>query len=99
MRGRDMESRIALAMLPLGAIMMLAAALGFVAVAALAIDLAWRQPPHAGLWLLWCLAALTVAAVNLRQGIETMATFDWHVAVVPLLLSTVITTICPAFWL
>ena len=99
MNRSDVESRIALAMLPLGAVMMLAAAIGVAGILALAADVAWHWPPHAGWWLGWSVAALAVAAIVMRKGIETMATFDWRVAVLPLTLSVAIVAAWPGFWL
>ncbi|WP_203308335.1 hypothetical protein [Sphingomonas beigongshangi] len=96
---RDTESRVALAMLPLGALLSLASAGGFVAVVVLALDMAIRQPADARLWLLWCLPAAAAAAWNTRKAIEVMATFDWRVAVPVVLLSAAILAAYPGWWL
>ncbi len=99
MRTRDVESRIALAMLPLGALVTIASVAGFVAVLALAADVAWHRRAGGGWWLGWCTIALAVAVFALRKGIETMATFDWRVAVAPLTLSAAIVAAWPGWWL
>lgn len=96
---RDTESRVALAMLPLGALLSLASAGGFIAVVVLALDMAIRQPADAQLWLLWCLPAAAAAAWNTRKAIEVMATFDWRVAVPVVLLSAAILAAYPGWWL
>ncbi len=96
---RDTESRVALAMLPLGALLSLASAGGFIAVVVLALDMAIRQPADARLWLLWCLPAAAAAAWNTRKAIEVMATFDWRVAVPVVLLSAAILGAYPGWWL
>jgi hypothetical protein len=96
--GRTIESRIALAMLPLGAAMTLAAALGLLGAVALALSLLWRWPANVGWWLAWSAAAGAAAAYILRKGIETMSTFDWHVAVAPLAVAAAIAAACPGWW-
>ncbi|MGK3931085.1 hypothetical protein, partial [Enterococcus faecium] len=57
MAGRDLESRIALAMLPLGVVLALASAIGFIAVAVLAVDMLFHPRDDARWWLGWCLVA------------------------------------------
>ncbi len=96
---RAFKSRIALSMLPLGVVLTLGSAIGAVAVLALAIDALWRWPADAGWWIGWCVVALVAAMFNTRKGIETMATFDWHVAILPVTLSVAIVATWPGFWL
>lgn len=94
----DVESRIALAMLPVGALFMLASAVGAVAVVTYAVDALGHWPADAGWRIGWSLVAAIVATVNFRKGIETMATFDWHVAIVPAALSIAIAVAWPGWW-
>lgn len=103
MTARDFESRVALAMLPLGAILTLIAAVGLIGAIVLAAVLLWRWPGDsgwgAGWWLAWSASAAAAACFILRKGIETMSTFDWHVAVAPLAIGAAVATACPGWWL
>lgn len=99
MTARDIESRIALAMLPLGAALTLVSAVGLIGAIGLAGMLLWRWPADAGWWLAWTAAVATAALYVLRRGIETMSTFDWRTAVAPLVVSAAVASACPCWWL
>ncbi|AXJ94580.1 MULTISPECIES: hypothetical protein [unclassified Sphingomonas] len=99
MAGRDLESRIALAMLPLGVVLALASAIGFIAVAVLAVDMLFHPRDDARWWLGWCLVAAVGAAWNTRRALEVMATFDWRVALPVVALSAAILAAYPGWWL
>lgn len=96
--GHTFESRVALAMLPLGASMTLAAAAGGIGTIVFAILLMWRWPANGGWWLGWSVAAVLAAAFILRRGIATMCTFDWRVAVAPILVGAGIAIAYPGWW-
>lgn len=98
MTSQQLESRLALAMLPLGATMTIAAVAGFVSALVFAGQVALEAPDDAGWRLAWAAAAAAVALYVIRKGIETMCTFDWRVAVLPLLLAATIVGTSPAYW-
>lgn len=99
MARHTVESRIALAMLPLGAAITLASVLAVVALTMLAATLMWRWPADLHWWLTWTAAAGAAACYGVRKGIETMSTFDWHVTLRPLTLGAVAALSYPAWWL
>lgn len=84
------EARIALAMLPVGVIVLVAAVLAFVAVLALAIVSPFAGRAALGWVEAWCLLADVVAVRNARAGIEMMSAFDWRPLPVTLFLSVVV---------
>lgn len=91
------EARVALAMLPVGVIVMVVSALAFVAVVLLAI----AAPFRGGAWLptvAWALVAAAVAVRNLLAGIAITAAFDWRPLPLTLLLSGLILLAWPGFW-
>ena len=77
-RAARRATRVALAMLPVGAAAFVAAALGGVAAAALAMAAAFGAVAHPGWTIVWSLAALAVAWRNLLAGIAVMSAFDWR---------------------
>ncbi|MBI0474124.1 hypothetical protein D9601_01920 [Sphingomonas sp. MA1305] len=95
---RDVESRVALAMLPVGTLLSLLSAIGGVAVVALAIDVIIRRPAGTGWWLAWCLVAAMIAAWNTRRSLETLASFEWRTALPVLVLSMAIVAAYPGWW-
>lgn len=99
MLGRHVESRLALAMLPIGAVMTLAATGGAIAAVVFAAILLWTRPVDCGWWLAWSGMTATASVYIVRKGIETMSTFDWRVAMPPLLVGTAVLLACPAWWL
>lgn len=98
MNRRKFESCVALAMLPIGAFVTLGSLIGAAAVLAYAADAVWRWPADAAWRIGWSITAAIAAAFNVRKGIETMATVDWHVAVAPLAVALAIAVTCPAWW-
>ncbi len=99
MTARDIESRIALAMLPLGAVLTLISAVALIGAIGLAGMLLWRWPADAGWWLTWTAAVAIAALYVLRKGIETMSTFDWRTAIAPLVVGAAVASACPCWWL
>jgi hypothetical protein len=92
------EARIALAMLPVGVVIMVVSAVAFVAVVLLALV----TPIRGGAWewtLLWAIVAAVVAARNTLAGIAITAAFDWRPVPLVLLLSTLIVAAWPGWWL
>lgn len=71
------EARVALAMLPIGATVLIASAIGLIAVLMLTLDVVVRGD-LSWLVLLWCAIAGTVALWNARAGIAMMSAFDWR---------------------
>lgn len=80
------EARVALAMLPVGAIVTIVSFVAFFAVAAFALSLPGRGPWH---WL-WTIGALGVAVHNTLRGIALLSTFDWRRLPAILLLSALV---------
>ena len=92
------EARIALAMLPFGAVTVIVSAVALVAVLLFALAALFRA--GAGWWYIgWALLALVVAARNLRAGIAIMAAFDWRPAPLVLATSAAIVAAWPGWWL
>lgn len=91
------EARIALAMLPVGAVVTIVSALAFFAVAALAL----ASPLYGGSWwwTLWAIVAAAVALRNTLAGIAIMAAFDWRPVPLALLTSGLIVAAWPGWWL
>jgi hypothetical protein len=100
MTRRDrIESRIALAMLPVGATMTLVSVVAFIVVVLLALATIAHRPEAAAPLLIWCVAALGVAAFNTVKSIETMSAFDWR-SIIPVGVSSVLITLAyPGWWL
>ncbi|MDB5694670.1 MAG: hypothetical protein JWN21_213 [Sphingomonas bacterium] len=92
------EARFALAMLPVGVVLMVMSAVAFVAVLLLALAAPFRGGP----WLqieLWALVAAAVAARNTAAGIAITAALDWRPLPMALLLSGLIVAAWPGWWL
>ena len=98
-RRATIESRVALAMLPVGGTMTIVSVAAFVAVLVLAVDTMVQRPAAAGWLFAWCTAALIVAAVNLRRSIEVMSAFDWRPLVAIGLRSIALVAAYPGWWL
>lgn len=97
-RRQRAESRLGLAMLPVGGTMTIVSVGGGVAVLILAFDTIVQRPAAAGWLLAWCVLALVVAAINLRQSIEAMSAFDWRPLVPVAMLSAMIVALYPGWW-
>lgn len=93
------ESRLALAMLPVGGALTLAAVGGFLAAGLLAIDTVMRRPAAMGWLLAWCVAAAVVAVFNAVKAIETMSSFSWTPLVPLAAASVAIVVAYPGWWL
>ena len=72
------EGRLALAMLPVGAITLVVSAFALLSVLVLGGDVAVRQPSAAGWTIGWCAFAAVIAWWNMRAGIAMMCAFDWR---------------------
>lgn len=93
------EARIALAMLPIGATILIASVLAFVAVVALAVLTLFTRPAHWGWTDLWCVLTAAVAIRTARAGIEIMSAFDWRPLPGTLALSGGVVAAWPGWWL
>ena len=92
------EAGLALAMLPVGVVVMVASALALVSVALLMI----AAPFRGGAWWwteLWALAAAAVALRNMLAGIAITAAFDWRPLPLVLVSSIAIAATWPGWWL
>ena len=96
--GHRRDAAIALAMLPVGAVITVAAVLAIAGLAGLVVFLAITRPPGWLLLELWALAAMMVALRNTLAGIETMSSFEPRPALVALLWSGAILAACPWWW-
>lgn len=76
-RSQRWEGRVALAMLPIGATMLVVSAIGLVAVAVMAGDRLMTSG-FTPLLILWCVFAAALALWNMRAGIAMMSAFDWR---------------------
>ena len=94
-----MESRIALAMLPIGGALTIVSVVAAIVVSLLAVDTIVQRPAAAGWLLAWCVAALIVAAVNARRSIEVMSAFDWRPLGPVAILSAGIVAAYPGWWM
>ena len=72
------EARIALAMLPIGAAVLVASILALAAVIALAVAAPFLGMPSLLLLEGWCAFAAAAALWNARGGIALMSAFDWR---------------------
>ena len=95
----SIESRIALAMLPLGGAMAIVASLAVPGSVVFAGVLLWRWPAHVGWWLAWTIGAGVASVYLFRKGIETMSTFDWHVAAPAVVIGVTTAALYPGWWL
>jgi hypothetical protein len=93
------ESRIALAMLPVGATMTFVSVVAFVTIMILLVATLVQRPGAAMLMLGWCAAALGIAVFNTLKSIETMSAFDWRPMVPVGALSALITATYPGWWM
>lgn len=92
------EARVALAMLPVGVLVMVVSALAFVAVVLLAL----AAPFLGGQWWwteAWALVAAAVALRNTLAGIEITAAFDWRPLPLVVLLGGAVVGAWPGWWL
>ena len=95
---RDWESRVALAMLPAGAVMTLVSVVATAAVALLALDTLVRRPAEAVRLIAWCIAAGLVGLRNTVLSIETMSAFEWRPMAQVLALSALVAIAYPGWW-
>lgn len=93
------EARLALAMLPAGATVLIVSIAAFVGVAALALATPFRGQPGWGWMESWSLCAAALALRNARSGIEMMSAFDWRPLPSVLALSAAILAGWPVWWL
>ena len=93
------ESRIALAMLPIGGAMTVISVVAFVAVLVLAFDTIVQRPRAAVLLLVWCASALVVAVANTVKSIETMSSFNWRAMIPVAALSLAIVATYPGWYM
>ena len=84
------EARVAIAMLPVGATVLVASFFALLAVIALAVDVAVRRPEGWTWTALWTLVAAVIAVRNMRAGIDIMSAFDWRPLPMTLLLSALV---------
>lgn len=98
-RAQRREARLALAMLPVGAAVLVVSALAFVAVVALALATPWVGGADWRWTEMWCLLAGTVALRNARAGIGVMSAFDWRPVPAVLALSGAVVAAWPGWWL
>lgn len=92
------EARVALAMLPFGAITASISAIALISVVLFAL----AAPFRGGAWwwhTVWAALAALVALRNMRAGIALMATFDWRPAPLVLATSALIVAAWPGWWL
>ncbi|MBB4153805.1 hypothetical protein GGQ80_001711 [Sphingomonas jinjuensis] len=100
MTARDRrEGRVALAMLPVGTLLTLAAGIGMIAVTALGIDTAIRWPDGAGWMLAWCGLAAVAGWWNLKRSLEVLSAFDWRPVPGIVAVSAAIVALHPGWWL
>jgi hypothetical protein len=93
------EGRISFAMLPVGAVLVLAALLGSVAVFALALFHLATQDANWGWYVGWCVAALALGVRNLVRSFQTMSALDIRGTLVTVGLSVAIVATYPGWWL
>jgi hypothetical protein len=72
------DARVALAMLPVGAVVFVGSAVALVVVVGLALIAPFSARGALLPVELWCLFAAAVAVWNGRKGIEIMSAFDWR---------------------
>ena len=72
------EARVALAMLPIGAVVLVVSTFAFVAVIGLAAAGPFLRQSSLLLLEIWCFVAAVVALWNARTGITLMSSFDWR---------------------
>jgi len=94
-----LEARLALAMLPAGALMTFVSVIAFIIIMLLIFATVVQRPHAATILLVWCAAALVTAGVNIVKSIETMSAFDWRALIPVVALSVVITAAYPGWWL
>ena len=84
------EAQVAIAMLPVGATVLVVSLFALLAVLALGVDMAVRRPESWGWTAIWAVVAGGVAMRNMRAGIDMMSAFDWRPLPVTLLLSALV---------
>lgn len=93
------EARISFAMLPLGVVLIVAAALGVIAAFALALFHLATQDANWGWYVGWSVLALAVGVRNLVKSIAAMAALDVGATVVTIGLSAAVVVAYPGWWL
>jgi hypothetical protein len=93
------EARLHLAMLPLGVLLTLAGALGFLAFTFFAIFVPLHHAREWGWKEAWLIAAAALAVRNLAAGIATMSALDWKQGLLTLVLWGLIVLAYPGWWI
>ena len=93
------EARISFAMLPVGAVLVLAAVLGILAVFGLALLHLATQDANWGWYVGWCALALATGVRNLIRSLQNMSALDVRGTLVTIALSAVIVAAYPGWWL
>ena len=93
------QGRIGLAMLPLGAVLVLASAIGVVSVLVLALSEVVTRGPGWGWYVGWCLLAAVIGVRNLVRSLQTMSALDVGGTFITIMLSAAIVATYPGWWL
>jgi hypothetical protein len=93
------EARVSLAMLPVGAALVLAAAAGSIAAVALGLSEVIRQDGDWGWYVGWALLAAALGVRNLVRSLQNMSALDVGGTLVTVGLSAVIVAAYPGWWL
>ena len=93
------EARVSFAMLPVGLLLVLAAAVGSVAAAALGLAELIRQDDNWGWYVGWALLAAAIGVRNLVRSLRNMSALDVGGTLITIALSVVIVAAYPGWWL
>ncbi len=93
------EGKISFAMLPVRAVLVVAAVLGILAVFALALLHLATQDANWGWYVGWSVVALAFGLRNLTKSLEAMSALDVRGALATIGLSAIIVAAYPGWWL
>ena len=93
------EGKVGLAMLPIGAVLVLAALVGSVAVLALALLHLGTQDGQWGWYVGWCVVAFVAGVRNFLKSLQTMSALDVRGTLITIGISAVIVAAYPGWWL
>lgn len=93
------EGRISFAMLPIGAVLVVAGVLGSVAVLALALFHLATQDGHWGWYVAWCAVAFGLGLRNLGRSLRDMSALDVRGTMITIGISAAIVAAFPGWWL